>query len=300
MSVFEDGHGNVFDENGGPESMEYIVDQNELIVDLLVIHSEHLKSMPSSKSSSACSMLTEKPNDEDICMKEVHTKHDYVRCSLQDKVGYFDLKIEECRHASATAKQWVKQYDSIFEACKQFGRKCILSKEDKTAVINFIDSSSSASVVEVIKYLLSRFTHLKVSRSNVCNFMKSEFNLSLKKADSHPVEISSRARSKKGTLAIVTRPVTRASTTSIISAISVEGLITIDVKTPRLAKMRYISSGTATEMTLDETDKHTHWQEDTLSKRVTEACNRVEEGCFRDFVSHSYNCLDKCRNKVPV
>ena len=58
------------------------------------------------------------------------------------------------------------------------------------------DSSSSASVVEVIEYLLSRFNHLKVSRSNVCNFMKSEFNLSLKKADSHPVESNSSAKVK--------------------------------------------------------------------------------------------------------
>jgi len=52
-----------------------------------------------------------------------------------------------------TAQRWVKQYnmcpDSIFEVCKQAGRKCILSKEHKTAVVNFMDAKPSAVVVEV-------------------------------------------------------------------------------------------------------------------------------------------------------
>ncbi|ORE13549.1 hypothetical protein BCV71DRAFT_294151 [Rhizopus microsporus] len=304
--LFEDGHGNVVDENGGPEPMEYIVDQNKFIVEPIATHSEYLKNMPSSESSSVYPMLTEKPKDEDIRMKEVNTKRDYVRYSLQDKVRFFDLKIEKCMSASAVAKQlgihirtaqrWVKQYnmcpDSIFEVCKQIGRKCILSKEHKTAVINFIDSNPSASVVEVTEHLLNR-----------------ECSLSLKKADFHSVERNSpakveerhdwvrkwentdmnfltncvfldestfdinmkrsRAWSKKGTRATVTRPVTRANTASILGAISAEGLITIGVKKPRPAKKRkaerYISSGTVTghyisflKMTLDEMDKHSH------------------------------------------
>ena len=404
--------------------MEYIVDQNEFIVKPIATHSEYLKKMPSSESSSVCPMLTEKSKDEDIRMKEVNTKRDYVRYSLQDKVRFFDLKIEKCMSASAAAKQlgiytrtaqrWVKHYnmcpDSIFEVCKQIGRKCILNKEHKTVVINFIDSNPSASVVEATEHLLNRFDDLKVSRSAAYNFMKSECNLSLKKADFHSVERNSpakveerhdwvrkwentdmnfltncvfldesafdinmkrsRAWSKKGTRAIVTRPVTRANTTSILGAISTEGLITIGVKKLRPAKKRkaegYISSGIVTghyisflKMTLDEMDKHPHmkgyyvvmdnapihthenirkyiehrgykyvylptycpelnpieqfWavakskvkrhrflQEDTLSKRITEACNSVEKSHFRGFVSHSYNCLDKCRNKVPI
>ena len=139
--------------------------------------------------------------------------------------------------------------------------------------------------------------------------MKSECSLSLKKADFHSVERNSpakveerhdwvrkwentdmnfltncvfldesafdinmkrsRAWSKKGTRAIVTRPVTRANTTSILGAISTEGLITIGVKKLRPAKKRkaegYISSGIVTghyisflKMTLDEMDKHSH------------------------------------------
>ncbi|KAG0747888.1 hypothetical protein G6F62_002141 [Rhizopus arrhizus] len=208
MFLFEDGHGNVVDENGGPEPMEYVVDQNEFIVESIATHSEYLKNMLSCESSSVCPMLIEKPKDEDIRMKEADTKRDYVRYTVQDKARFFDLKIEKCMSASAaanqlgihirTAQRWVKQYnmrpDSIFEVCKQVGRKCILSEEHKTAVIDFIDANPSADVVEVTEHLLNRFNDLKVSRSTVYNFMRSECNLSLKKADFHSIERNSPAK----------------------------------------------------------------------------------------------------------
>jgi hypothetical protein len=46
--------------------------------------------------------------------------------------------------------------------------------------------------------------------------------------------------------------------------------------------------------------RHRFLQEDTLSKRITEACKSVEKGHFNGFVSHSYKCWDKCRNKMPM
>ena len=141
--------------------------------------------------------------------------------------------------------------------------------------------------------------------------MRSECNLSLKKADFHSIQRNSpakmeerhdwvrkwentdmnfltncvfldesafdinmkrsRAWSKKGTRAIVTRPTTRANTTTILGAISAAGLITIGVKKKksRPAKKRkadgYICSETVTghyisflKATLDEMDKHPH------------------------------------------
>ncbi|KAG1442515.1 hypothetical protein G6F56_011033 [Rhizopus delemar] len=217
-------------------------------------------------------------------MKETNTKRDYVRYTVQDKARFFDLKIEKCMSASAAAKQlgihirtaqrWVKQYnacpDSIFESCKKVGRKCILNEEHKTTVISFIDANPSATVVQVTENLLERFNDLKISRSTVYNFMRSEYNLSLKKADFHSIERNcpakieewydwvctsehtdmnsltncvfldesafdinmkrSRAWSKKGTRALVTRPTTRASTTSILDAISAASLITVSLK----------------------------------------------------------------------
>ncbi|KAG1038496.1 hypothetical protein G6F43_012680 [Rhizopus delemar] len=160
--------------------------------------------------------------------------------------------------------------ESIFDVSKQVGRKCVLNDERKMAVVKFIDANPSAAAVEVIEHLLNRFNDLKVSRSTVYNFMRSDCNLSLKKADFHSIERNSpakieerhdwvrkwentnmnfltncvflaesafhinmkrsRAWSKKGTRAIVTRPTTRAYTTSILGAISAAGLIAVGVK----------------------------------------------------------------------
>lgn len=141
--LYEDGHGNAIDENGGPEPMDYIVDQGEFIVETIATHFEYLKNVASSESSLTCPMPVEKPKDEDTRMKEANTKRGYVRYTIQNKARFFDLKIEKCMSASAaakhsgihirTAQRWVKQYymcpDSIFETCKRVGRKCILSEE---------------------------------------------------------------------------------------------------------------------------------------------------------------------------
>ncbi|KAG1521681.1 hypothetical protein G6F52_006524 [Rhizopus delemar] len=303
--------------------MDYIVDQNEFIVETLATHTKYLGNAVPNGSALTCPMLLEKPKNEDIHMKEVKPKREYVRYTAQDKARFFDLKIEKCMTAAAAAKQlgihprtayrWVSQYntcpDTIFESFKKAGRKCILTEEHKTAVINFIDVNPSATVVEVTEHLLKRFHDLKVSRSTVNNFMRCECNLSLKKADFHSVERNSpakieelcnwvckwentdmnfltncaflgesafdinmkrsRACSNKGTRAIVTRPTTRANTTSILGTISASDLITVGVKKPRPAKKRkaegYVSSGTVTghyvsflKITLDEMDKHPH------------------------------------------
>ncbi|KAI9282316.1 hypothetical protein BY458DRAFT_552534 [Sporodiniella umbellata] len=188
LGILADGHGNVVDENGGPEPTEYIVDQDEFVVVAFATHSEYLKNIPSCEFSSLCPMLTEKSKDEEICMKDVNVKRDCVRYTVQDKLG---IHIR-------TAQRWARQYslcpDDIFDNGKQVGRKCILSKEHKTVIINFIDASPSASIVEVTEHLLNQFDDLKVSRSTVYDFMKSKCNLSLKKADFHSVERNSSAK----------------------------------------------------------------------------------------------------------
>ncbi|KAG1395618.1 hypothetical protein G6F60_010134 [Rhizopus arrhizus] len=76
--------------------MKYLLDQNEFVVETSATHTDYLKKCPaSSESSLACSMRIEKPKDKDIRMKEANVKRDYVRHTVQDKVGFFDLKIEE-------------------------------------------------------------------------------------------------------------------------------------------------------------------------------------------------------------
>ncbi|KAG1135239.1 hypothetical protein G6F38_012944 [Rhizopus arrhizus] len=208
LFLYEDGHGNVVDENGGPESMEYFVTQNEFIFETIATHTDYLENAVSDESSSTCPMLVEKSKDEDVHMKEANTSRDYVRYTVQDKARSFDLKIEKCLSASAAAKQlgihirtaqrWIKQYnkcpDNIFDSCNRVGRKCILTDEHKRSIVNFIDTNPSAAVDEVTEYLLKRFNDLKVSRSTVYNFMRCECNLSLKKADFHSIERNSPAK----------------------------------------------------------------------------------------------------------
>lgn len=66
--LYEDGHGSL-DENDSSESMDYIVDQNELTVETIATHSEYLKTVASSESSLTCPMMIEKLKDEAIHLK---------------------------------------------------------------------------------------------------------------------------------------------------------------------------------------------------------------------------------------
>ena len=61
MLLFEDGHGNVVGENGVPEPMDYIVDENEFMVETIVTRTEYLKEAPTSEWFLSCPMLIEKP-----------------------------------------------------------------------------------------------------------------------------------------------------------------------------------------------------------------------------------------------
>ncbi|ORE12340.1 hypothetical protein BCV71DRAFT_159229, partial [Rhizopus microsporus] len=73
--LYEDGHGNVVDENGGPEPIEYIIET-------ITTHTDYLKHTVSDGSSPTCSMLVEKSKDKDVRMNEASTKRDYVHCTV--------------------------------------------------------------------------------------------------------------------------------------------------------------------------------------------------------------------------
>ncbi|KAL1926844.1 hypothetical protein VTP01DRAFT_5490 [Rhizomucor pusillus] len=205
ITVFlKNGQGNVVDENGRPEPMGYIVDQEQFALETISSHTQYLQKKPAEKSR-ANSMQIDNPRDEDSRMREVTEKRTYTSYTPQDKVTFFKMKIEKCMNASAAAKQlgihartvqrWVKQYeerpDSIFESGKKKGRRRILTEEHKKTIIDFIDANPSAAVVEVTEHLVKQFNDLKVSRSTVYNFMRTEYNLSLKKAEFQSMERNS-------------------------------------------------------------------------------------------------------------
>ncbi|KAG0738929.1 hypothetical protein G6F57_001304 [Rhizopus arrhizus] len=87
--LYKDGCGHVVDENDGPEPMDYIIDQNEFIVETIVTHSEYLKHTASSESSLTYLMVVEKSKEEDTRMKEANIKRDYVRYTVQNKARFF-------------------------------------------------------------------------------------------------------------------------------------------------------------------------------------------------------------------
>ena len=62
--------------------MNYIVDQNEFIVETIATHREYLRNAVPNESSLAFPMLLEKQKNEDIHMKEAKPKREYVRYTV--------------------------------------------------------------------------------------------------------------------------------------------------------------------------------------------------------------------------
>ncbi|KAG1167029.1 hypothetical protein G6F71_009625 [Rhizopus microsporus] len=81
--------------------------------------------------------------------------------------------------------------DSIFIKHKKTGRPRILRDEHKQVILEYIDENPSAVLEQVMERLLQKFQDLKVSKSTVYNFVRTECNLSLKKAQFQPVDWNS-------------------------------------------------------------------------------------------------------------
>ncbi|KAG0907558.1 hypothetical protein G6F33_010465 [Rhizopus arrhizus] len=177
------------------------------------------------------------------------------------------------RTAQKWAKQYEKDPDSIFEKRRKTGRPRILHEEHKNAILECIDDNPSVVLDKVMKKLKQIFTELKVSKTTLFDFIKQYCNLSLKKTRLQPIDRNSEEKiqerldwlrkcekadmdftrncvfldesafhinlkrsmawSKKGTPAVVTVPKTRATTTTILGAISAEGLIRCSLRLPQ-------------------------------------------------------------------
>ncbi|ORE04120.1 hypothetical protein BCV72DRAFT_251430 [Rhizopus microsporus var. microsporus] len=119
-------------------------------------------------------------NDVDVCMNEASNKRAYTLYTDQDKVRFFKLMLEKAMSASAAAKQsdihvrtaqrWAQMYktdpDSIFIKHKKTGHSLILE---------YIDENPSAVLEQVMERLLQKFQDLKVSKSTVYNFVRTEY-----------------------------------------------------------------------------------------------------------------------------
>ncbi|KAL1928080.1 hypothetical protein VTP01DRAFT_2996 [Rhizomucor pusillus] len=261
---YEDGQCNAVDEYGRPEFMGYIVDEEQYALETLSSYTQYLRNRTRESDGRSDAMQTD-----------------------DDKVRFFKLMFQKVLSASAAAKQsafhvrtaqrWAKQYevnpDSIFAKRKKNGHPRILGEEHKKVILEYVDENPSVVLEQLMERLLQRFKGLKVSKSTVYDFVRTQCNLSLKKARFQPVDKDSGAKvrerldwlskwetthmdfrkncvifyesafhvnmkrsmawSKKGSPVIVTVPKTRAQTTTILGAISASGLINCSLRLPQ-------------------------------------------------------------------
>ncbi|CEJ05593.1 hypothetical protein RMCBS344292_19531 [Rhizopus microsporus] len=249
------------------------------------------------------------------------------------------------RTAQKWAKQYEKDPDSIFEKRRKTGRPRILHDEHKKAILKCIDENPSIVLDEVMKKLKQMFTELKVSKTTLFDFVKQHCNLSLKKARLQPKDRNSEEKiqerldwirkwekadmdftrncvfldesafhislkrsmawSKKGTPAVVTVLKTRATTTTILGAISAEGLIKCSLRLPQPPSnkkrkrgdgIERVSKGTVTghyvsflKATMDEMDQYPHMKGHYLV--MDNAPIHTSEDIAKYVESRGYRCV---------
>ncbi|CEG71396.1 hypothetical protein RMATCC62417_07143 [Rhizopus microsporus] len=203
QSLFENGKGSVVDKYGRPESMDYIVDEEQFRLETLSSHTQYLAQLP--LESETMQIEKEAKPSSDVKMRQASVKRSYTRYSDQGKVRFFKLLFEKCLSAAAAATQleihvrtvqkWAKQYekdpDSVFEKRRKTGRPHILQEEHKSAILECVDENPSVVLDEVMKKLKQIFTDLKVSKTTLFDFVKQHCNLSLKKARLQPMDRNS-------------------------------------------------------------------------------------------------------------
>ncbi|KAG1177328.1 hypothetical protein G6F70_006361 [Rhizopus microsporus] len=223
------------------------------------------------------------------------------------------------------AKQYERDPDSIFQKRRKTGHPRILHEDHKTVILECINENPSVILDEVMKKLKQIFTELRVSKSTLFDFVKEHCNLSLKKARFQPIDRNSEEKiqerlywiskwentdmdfarnrvfldksafhinlkrsmawSKKGTPAVVTVPKTRATTTTILGAISAEGLIKCSLRLPQPPSNKkrkrgdgvgHMSKGTITghyvsflKATMDEMDQYPHMKGHYLINNIS-------------------------------
>lgn len=185
------------------------------------------------------------------------------------KTGYNWLQKDQKHLISRLEKREDEEDSQITE---NRGRKKLLAAEHKKHLEESFGDNPSTTVDQALESLIENFEGLKVGRQTVRNFMEDECALSFKKAYFYPTERNSpekiqqryewalnysetdldfqsncvfideaafhvnlkrtMAWSKKGERAIVVTPTTRAQTTTILGAISPQGVINVKLRRP--------------------------------------------------------------------
>ncbi|KAG1147090.1 hypothetical protein G6F37_009566 [Rhizopus arrhizus] len=292
--LYENGKGSVVDEYGRAEPMDYIVDEEQFRLETLSSHTQYLAQLPLENEKTVEAMQVEKEvkPGSDLVMGETSMKRNYTRYSDQDKVRFFKLLFEKCLSAAAAAAKQLGIHVRERLVVHAFSMR-----STKKVILECIDANPSVVLDDLMKHLRQVFTELKVSKSTLFDFIgtarkrfknawigfingkktdmdfttncvfldESAFHINLKR---------SMAWSKKGSPAVVTVPKTRAKTTTILGAISAQGLIKCSLRLPqppsnkkrkRGEDIGRVSKGTVTghyvsflKATMDEMDQYPH------------------------------------------
>ncbi|KAG1152122.1 hypothetical protein G6F37_000664 [Rhizopus arrhizus] len=265
--IQEDGMGNMFDEEGD-QFVEMKIEYSDL---------KPPEKMQQDKK--------EVPEEDLFFKKKASSKKTYRKYKKEDMEEFFYLVNEkrmsirgaaaEIKIPSSTAynchKKGLKslELDEDIEkggakGAVKVGRPVILNDIHKDYLISLVDEKPSTVLDEMMKSLTTQFTNLKISKSSLHDFEKTDLDFEsncvfINEAAFHINLKRFMAWSKKGERAIVVTPKTRAKITTIIGAISPYGVVNIKIKSPKVAgpsKKRKAASGGSVVVGEDVMDKH--------------------------------------------
>ncbi|KAG1001503.1 hypothetical protein G6F57_014867 [Rhizopus arrhizus] len=260
--LYENGEGSVVDEYGRPEPMDYIVDEEQFRLETLSSHTQYLAQRPleSEKIVEAMQVEKEAKPSSDTVRRETSMKRTYTRYSDQDKVRFFKALFEKCLSAAVAAKRL-----GIHIRTAQKWAEHIAACPSKKPGFNPLIETARKKIQERLDWI-RKWEKTDMDFTTNCVFLdESAFHINLKR---------SIAWSKKVSPAVVTVPKTRAKTTTILGAISAQGLIKCSLRLPqpppnkkrkRGEGVGYVSKGTVTghyisflKATMDEMDRYPH------------------------------------------
>ncbi|KAL1933526.1 hypothetical protein VTP01DRAFT_7616 [Rhizomucor pusillus] len=323
---YENGQGNAVNGYGRPEPMDYGVDEEQYALETRSSYTQYLRNLPCESIHGSDTMQTEVAKKAvDILMREASVKR--AASAAAKRLGI---------HVR-TAQGWAKQYevnpDSIFAKCKKNGRPHILGEEHKKVILEYVDENPSVILEQFMEQLFQRFKGLKVSKRTVYNFVRTQCNLSLKKARFQPVDRNSEAKIQERLDWVRKWDMTDIDLEEIAvfhSGYSAKNKSKDDHNLGCNLYIRFLKA------TMDEMDKYEQMKghylvmnnapihkaddisryiesrkyrvvkskfkrnrflaSETLMTRISEASNSLRLSDFEGFVSHSYRCLDNSRN----
>ncbi|KAI8969389.1 hypothetical protein BDB01DRAFT_856051 [Pilobolus umbonatus] len=212
--IFEDGQGNLFNEEGVAFMEVTEEEETPFGLETLTTMTEYLDKNRMEEDGD--NGVDDTPSKEIKKKKTGVPKDDIKRHVYSDRVReqFFELKTEKLLSTRAaalnmginprTAQKCVKAYkDSGCESLpvpKEYkrGRKPVLQKEHKSHLIEFIDENPSAGIDQMVESLTKEFEGLQIKKTAVHQFVVTECNISFKMARKEPAERNSElTKSKK-------------------------------------------------------------------------------------------------------